>query len=175
MTSQLFVVLPSNSKAESYPNNTTSEFTIPLPKDLNTPQWKVGLLEIQIPITFYNIDDTLDQNYLIFENQEGKVKVFIDPGLYSSGEQIVAQINKEINKHKLKFREFEYDLNTHKVKAYIRKESKITFSPRLARILSLPETIEHSIKNKSRWEAYKSQKQVDPWIDFYSIYIYIQI
>jgi hypothetical protein len=69
MNSQtIFLVIPSNSQAESYPENKTSNFTIPLPYHPESGKWKVALLEIQIPITFYNLDDSYSRNRFTLED-----------------------------------------------------------------------------------------------------------
>jgi hypothetical protein len=157
---------------ESYPNNTTSFFTIPLPEPLTLNDWKVGLLEIQIPITFYNVDDTLNENCVTFEYSGKSSELHISPGLYDSGSQIIDELNRLLKENNLRFKHFEYDENSHKAKVYVRKHSKIVLSSRLAKILSLPEKMEYSQNARGRFEAYKSNKQVDPWIDFYNFFIY---
>ena len=50
---QFYVVLPSNSSMNIYPDNTTTHFYTYLPQQFNLEgQWTVGLTEIQIPYTF---------------------------------------------------------------------------------------------------------------------------
>ena len=57
MNDQFFLVLPSNSSMNIYPENKTSGYKVQLPHDLNLDvmKWEVGLSEIQLPNTFYNI------------------------------------------------------------------------------------------------------------------------
>ena len=54
---QVFIVLPSNSSMNLYPDNKTSSFRVNLtnPLSLDPMKWEVGLAEIQSPQTFYNI------------------------------------------------------------------------------------------------------------------------
>ena len=57
---QFYIRLPSNSSHDYYPDNTTSSFTTKLPDELNlNGRWEVGLKEIQYPIFWYNIEESI--------------------------------------------------------------------------------------------------------------------
>ena len=54
---QFFMVLPSNSSMDLYPDNKVSNFKVNLPNalNLNASKWEVGLSEIQFQHTWYNV------------------------------------------------------------------------------------------------------------------------
>ena len=56
MESEFYVMLPSNSSMEYFPNNQTSNFVTNLSRTLQLDgEWEVGLAEIDYPHTWYNI------------------------------------------------------------------------------------------------------------------------
>ena len=56
MESEFYVMLPSNSSLEYFPNNQTSNFVTKLSRTLQLDEeWEVGLAEIDYPHTWYNI------------------------------------------------------------------------------------------------------------------------
>ena len=94
--SQFFVVLPSNSSMDLYPNNKVSNFKVNLPNILNldAAKWEVGLSEIQFQHTWYNVREgkntitkelwkpTMDEMDLIEEDEElMKIKHILSLGI----------------------------------------------------------------------------------------------
>ena len=56
MESEFYVMLPSNSPMEYFPDNKTSNFVTKLSRTLQLDgKWEVGLAEIVYPDTWYNI------------------------------------------------------------------------------------------------------------------------
>lgn len=168
----IFTVLPSNVKAESYPDNTISNFTTPLPIRLNFPrtdQWKVGLLEIQIPITFYNIDDSLEENIIILNAFAWDFEIKILPGFYTKVADIVQEINEKIKDKNCNSIQFEYDSSTRKVQVVTSDGDFVILSERLAKIFSLPRKLGDSLINQTHY--FKSETYADPWKDFYHFFI----
>ena len=57
MGDQFYVILPSNSSMDIYPDNKISNFKVHLanPLKLDSTKWEVGLSEIQFPHLWYNI------------------------------------------------------------------------------------------------------------------------
>ena len=56
MESEFYVMLPSNSSLEYFPNNKTSNFVTKLSRTLQLDgEWEVGLAEIDYPHTWYSI------------------------------------------------------------------------------------------------------------------------
>jgi len=64
---QFYIVLPSNSSMDIFPNNNIANFTVnlPAPLELDPTQWEIGLSEIQFPHLWYNVRD--GKNVLIKE------------------------------------------------------------------------------------------------------------
>ena len=54
---QFYVILPSNSSMDIYPDNKIPNFKVYLanPLQLDSAKWEVGLSEIQFPHLWYNI------------------------------------------------------------------------------------------------------------------------
>ena len=57
MGDQFYVILPSNSSMDIYPDNKISNFKVHLanPLKLDSTKWEVGLSEIQFPHLWYNM------------------------------------------------------------------------------------------------------------------------
>lgn len=176
MTSQsVFLVVPSNSEAKSYPENNTSNFTVPLPYSITFGKgWKVALLEIQLPMTFYNLDDNLRQNRITLVEGTEEDLVNLTPGLYTTADSLIEEVNERIADSKLNFRQFKYEKVTRKVYIQLRENQKIKFSSRIASILSLPDTLKYSPSRKST-KTFKSKTQIDPWRDFHHLFVYSDI
>ena len=65
MNDNFYLMLPSNSSMDVFPDNTLSKFKVNLsqPIDLNPHNWEVGLAEIQFPVSWYNIRK--ERNFVI--------------------------------------------------------------------------------------------------------------
>ena len=57
MNDQFYMVLPSNSSMNIYPENRTSSYKVqlPYPLELDVEKWEVALSEVQFPNNFYTI------------------------------------------------------------------------------------------------------------------------
>jgi len=90
-----YITLTSNASTQTYSNNKPSHFLNILNHriHLNDPSWLVGLSEIHIPLTCYNVLD--GQNIIWFDLHDGeKVKNKITPGYYSTIPQLLDELNK---------------------------------------------------------------------------------
>lgn len=169
-----YAIIPSNSLAEAYPDNTTSNFTIPLSIPFEFPKnehWRVELLEVQIPITFYNFEDHSNRS-IVFKDEQGEVVGEIQNGLYNSAEEIIKKINGlyfRLGLFRKRFQQVLYKKPTHTIQINLNKGQKIVFCPTLARIFGFPEILE--IENGQESQAFES-KVADPWKDFHHIFIY---
>lgn len=168
-------IFPSNSPAESYPENITSNFTIPLSDHLKFPtneNWKVGLIEAQIPISFYNLDDTEDQ-FITIKHEREVLNEKIPSGSYSSASDIVDKINKIYDRFNLfqkKFDKIYYIEVVHSVLIRLKQGQKIVFSPRIAEILGFPQMLELT-DGQTKSKVFRS-KTGDPWKNFHHLFIY---
>jgi len=177
LSQSIFAVIPSNSLAESYPENKSSDFTVPLSYHLSFPsgqKWKVALLEIQVPVTFFNIDDSGQDNYLILKKGTHGETVKLSPGLYQSAIDLVQEINSHIRKIQIDFKLFKHDQTTGKVYVQLKEGEAIVFSRRIARILSLPRKLRFSPRGRAR-QVFKSRTVADPWRDFHHLFVYSDI
>lgn len=169
-----YAILPSNSLAETFPENTTSNFTIPLSEPLDFPKneyWKIGLLEVQIPITFYNFEDSDDRN-IIFSDEHNLYREKIPNGSYNSAIEIIKKINKIFLKFDLAkkgFKKIFYLENIHTVLISLSKGQQITFSSRLSRILGFPRKLD--VAHGKTQQVFRSST-ANPWKDFNHIFIY---
>ena len=85
------MTLPSNSSAEYYPENKTSDFKVHLPKELDlNGSWEVGIAEIFYPNSWYNIDSNDLWIYFV----RGGVYIRTKPpgGYYQKESQFVQQL-----------------------------------------------------------------------------------
>ena len=101
MNNQFFIILPSNSSMDLFPNNKTSNFKVNLPNnlELNCSKWEVALSEIQFQHTWYNIREgrnviVKDLNSHENETVGVKTKITIPAGHYSSVEDILSKLNR---------------------------------------------------------------------------------
>ena len=89
---------------EYYPENTTAHFVTKLPQHLNLQgEWVVGLTEIQIPLNFQHISDSLKNNYISFvqvENRPAPLDALtllqvhrVQEGIYDKVEDLLQQFN----------------------------------------------------------------------------------
>ena len=85
----MYIILPSNTPAFAFPENKSSNFTTPLPHILLTRGWKVGLAQIQLPITFYNVEADFR---IHFETDEETISVHLQDGIYETPAQMISML-----------------------------------------------------------------------------------
>ena len=111
MRDEFYMVLPSNSSMDVYPENTTTSFMTYLPQPvLLTGSWVVALTEIQIPLTLQHIGEDLPEKIIsFFPTSMDDVKTIsissLSSGVYNKVENIIEEIHSmkgELSKH-LKF------------------------------------------------------------------------
>ena len=151
---ELNMVFPSNSPAKKFPNNTSSNFTLPLPYLMETPleeHWKIGIVQLFLPLTFYNIESNFK---IIVFLHNGVMKtinmmegIYVDPLVL---EKMILKKQKESSDFKISWKNgFSVTLSEN--------TEKIVLSKKLSHILGLPFEI-----NKS---TFSSVKQFDPWVN----------
>lgn len=71
ITSEFYVLLPSNSSTDFFPSNTQSSYRTKLstPLALNSGDWQVGLAEIFIPKNWFNIGDHNNTYFVTHETE----------------------------------------------------------------------------------------------------------
>lgn len=147
------MILPSNTPAASFPENKSSSFTTPLRLDTPTAErWRVGLVHIQIPLTFYNVES--DENITI-EREDGQ-RVILHPkeGMYASPEDLADMLHEcDLGN----FFQLEWDSGfTIKLS---QDTARLKFSTKLGRLLGFSGTLEGKTDLRSSFNRF------DPWIN----------
>ena len=88
-----YIILPSNSSLEDFPNNTLSRYKTQLPvqTDLEGGDWEVGLAEIQYVNSWFNVVD--NELKLTSQTPEEKFSFVLPPGQYYSAQMLVDSLN----------------------------------------------------------------------------------
>ena len=92
----MFLVLPSNSSIQVFPDNKTSDFKVQLPKSVCLESsWECGLAEIQYPRSWYTMPSALD---LWVQCQQGNVEAmgFLSQGYYQNPRDVIDQLNRAL-------------------------------------------------------------------------------
>ena len=92
----MFLVLPSNSSIEVFPDNKTSDFKVQLPKSVSLEgSWECGLAEIQYPRSWYTMPQTLDH---WVQCRQGNVEAmgFLLLGYYQDPRDVIDQLNRAL-------------------------------------------------------------------------------
>lgn len=151
----MYVILPSNSPAESYPGNTSSVFTIPLLHVLHTPHsenWRVGAVDVQIPLTFYNLES---ENLIVKPYGREIVKIPLEGGVYTTPESLVEMVNGRAGD----LLKLSWDRGF-----VVETTADVEIPDRLSSLLGLPKTLT-SGRNESRMHSF------DPWLGFENILV----
>ena len=114
MKDEFYVVLPSNSSMQYFPENTTTHFVTKLPREVQLHgDWTVALTKIQIPSTFQHLSndevertvnvetaDGLDENdtFSDFVDLTGlqlrsEGECFVNPGIYVDVQSLIDELN----------------------------------------------------------------------------------
>lgn len=151
----MYLILPSNTPALSYPENKSSSFTVPLSSVLVTKNCKVGLVQIQLPITFYNVETS--ENVVV--ERLGETRTFnLEEGIYEDPQALVSMLQKTTGLRFTWLDEFKLETDA----------SKVIFSAKLARLLSFP--LELSCR------TYSSNNRVfDPWINLRTMFVHCSL
>ena len=165
-----YLTLPSNSSADVYPNNKLNNFTVKLPHAINLQgQWEVGLVEIQYPHTWYNIQQH-EAWMLIKTSPDGVAyRTYLKPGQYDSEGKLVRLLN-EVNENIPNSRKvlFLYDQITHKVKLDVEYGATIEISETLQHMLGLPH-------KEFKEGVHMGAHVIDVDQGFYSLYVYCNL
>ena len=99
MESEFYVMLPSNSSIEYFPDNKTWNFVTKLSRTLQLDgEWEVDLAERDYPHTWYDIREgknsmeiyAPDNLYLVFKT----VEFSIQPGYYEKVQDVINALHK---------------------------------------------------------------------------------
>ena len=161
---ELNMVFPSNSPAKKFPNNTSSNFTLPLPYLMETPleeHWKIGIVQLFLPLTFYNIESNFKISVFL---HDGVTKIIdMMEGIYTDPlvlENMILKKQKGSSDFKISWQNgFSIILSEN--------TKKIVLSKKLSHILGLPIEISKSTSS--------SVEQFDPWVNQKVIFIHCSL
>ncbi len=96
-----YVVLPSNSSMNYYPDNKLNHYVTKLAQSRTLlGSWECGLVEIQFPISWYNLTDDESQLEFAYYNEDNRqmVNANVSPpvGHYETPDLLARQINESI-------------------------------------------------------------------------------
>ena len=142
MQNNFYVVLPSNSSHDYYPDNTLTNFKTRLPIEVDlTGEWCVGLAEIQYPYNWVSFERSDNVSFGIADATE-MMEVhwhdfFIPPALYADKGELIAPIQEVMRKHpKIKKGNLSWDKNTDVVTIDLRDSDVfIRFTRKLKELL----------------------------------------
>ena len=136
MEDEFYMTLVSNLKTKEFKNNTQSHFITPLPKplQLNIDEWGVGLAEIIIPDTWFNI--TKKENKITIENKGISRTIYLAPGYYTVNQfkkELQSKIDgsRPVGKNTSEF-SFNFDLESNKFEITVNKNIKILITKQLS-------------------------------------------
>ncbi|GFS56123.1 uncharacterized protein TNCV_1650491 [Trichonephila clavipes] len=98
-----YITLPSNASMNYFPSNTQASFRTKLARPITlTGEWEVGLSEIFIPRTWFNIGNHNNKYSITYEETkivekdyvEYRIRVKIDQGI--TDEEVISKINQSI-------------------------------------------------------------------------------
>ena len=134
MNNQFFIVLPSNSSMDLFPDNKTSNFKVHLSNnlELDSSRWEVALSEIQFQHTWYNIREGKNAIYKELKNVPHekeivgiRTKITIPPGHYPSVVDILTELNKNDRTQKIRRTGYQFNALSQRTQITLPKLSKL--------------------------------------------------
>jgi hypothetical protein len=162
----MYMILPSNTPAVNYPNNKSSDFNIPLPTTLFTPtreKWKVGLTQIQLPLTFYNVEQ--EETVTVEDIHHTQTTLHMEEGLFFTPTKLAGMLSRVgENLFTVKWK----DGFRFKVEDEVKR---LTFSPNIAKLLGYPQTVSTDMSKDHKGYTQPQTYLFDPWINLKIIFI----
>ena len=95
MESEFYVMLPSNSSMQYFPDNKTFNFVTKLSRTLQLDgEWEVGLAEIDYPHTWYNICEGNSSVEIYAPDKWFQVFNTVQPGYYEKVQDVIDALFK---------------------------------------------------------------------------------
>ena len=141
MSSEFYVVLPSNVQTDLYPN-VTGHYTTPLSERISLPDevYEVGLAAFSYTHSFYNISFPVDNIKTILKTEETdkKTNMTLPTGFYGNAGVVTREFEKLKPPY---FRgRFEYDPISEKVRIILAKGESVVMHHHLSILLGLEGT-----------------------------------
>ena len=163
-----------------FPDNTLTRYTTKLPSDINlSGEWEVGLVEIQYPVSWYNIEEG-NSKFAVIEvypkeaessdgaKQKNLWKSQLTPGYYPGPGKLVKDLNEIMKKEtQTKNIKFSYNETNGKVSVELAENFIFSMDDGLRHYLGFDEN--NVIESK------EAPNVVDINQGFYSLYVYTDI
>ena len=170
MTSEFYLVLPSNSSMVTHPNNTLAQYITNLPRRISLfGDWECGLTEIHYPHDWHNV-----RNARLTVEHDGNVEtdVCFEDGYYDNPKALATTLNGD-KPGRVKF---SYEPVTQKVVAHVKGDTKVALYGDLPDILGFmqgdPVTV---LTSSARSRIVRAYSIVDLRRGFESLYVYSSI
>ena len=174
-----YLTLPSNSSMTQYPNNHTGHYFTQLPQniDLTGHDYEIGLAEIQIPNSYWNVGKNTTMLSIKTSRTASTKTLFLRAGLYATPEELIFSLNELIKlaytkeeKKTIMYSKFFYNRASKKaiLKIY-EKGGEIQLNPTLQHILCMSGEI---MTGPAEFEG---DRNVDVHVGSYSIYVYCDL
>ena len=174
-SSSFYLTLPSNASMDVFPNNTSANYQIRLPRTLYLKNnYEVALAEIHYPHSWHTFRDT-DNYYITFQSTGEDFTVLrVTKGFYNDIQELISQIHKELlqltkieNQADLPVR-FGYNKITRQVVLRVKSGFRVNLGWGLAEMFGFRPNVTYT-KNKS------SIVPADILHGFYSLFVYCNI
>lgn len=125
MEDQFYIVLPSNSSMDVYPNNTTACFTVNLPQEIRLKgEWEVGISEIHYPLTFLHLQEKHAKVSIQSENPPDTPSDYqLSHGLFTDMDDFLYNINEDFKQKKIEVEFFKHSAKSGYVCVHRRCDS----------------------------------------------------
>ena len=178
--------VPWTSDHNNGEQNRISQFYTALPhqKYFGAKKWEVALIHISYPHTWLNVEG--DKHFLEFDSTiddsttndevKPKRKIILPEAHYDSGEEIIEQINKLLEKNELKSR-FIFHEFSNKVTVATKNNERLKLSPLLSSTLGLYPNwnYEHNTRHGEEGYAYPGVNSVDLDLTTHNLFVYSDI
>ena len=92
----MFLILPSNSSTDVFPDNKTSDFKVHLPKSVSLEgSWECGLAATQYPRSWYTMSQSLE-HWVLCKQDNVKLTAFLSLGYSHDPRNVINQLNREL-------------------------------------------------------------------------------
>lgn len=176
-------VLPSNASLDHHPDNSLTTYTVQFSEEIVLPsgQWEVGLLEIQFEKSWHNVKG----GQMVVKEKSNPSKssiVTLEPGYYSSLQDICTYINQNLKFNDIRSIEFNVNKTTERIEiTYKSYGIDIQIDNQMQEILGLPDFAKAYMGNFSNHDKDRDAVETvtlpkgKPPYEIKSIYVYSNI
>jgi hypothetical protein len=174
-SNDFYMVLPSNSKNEEFPNNKTNHFFINFPTHIEMSSkysYECALVEINYPNSFYNVEKSFGN--IFFKRDDVQTAEYSLKEGFFTARDLLAMINERIPKIPSSRSILSYNENNNIFTFEIGRGEKIKIPPQLAELLGFADKNVFQLKSTSSFDVREFRADIPfgikPTIE--SLYIY---